>query len=79
VWAGPSFQDFVADLALESSPTRSFDSALPGRINIPLVQRACAYAEAAVVCGWSRKFDQLPDDMPPCDNPRHLTAHLFTW
>jgi hypothetical protein len=79
VWAGPSFRDYMVELALESPVTRSFGSMLPGRISIPLVERACAFAEAAVVCGSSRKFEQLPDNMPSCDNPRHLAAHRFTW
>jgi hypothetical protein len=79
VWAGPSFQDFMLPLALEFPSARTFDPTLPGRISIPPVERACAFTEAAVVCGSSRKFDQLPDDMPACDNPRRLTAHLFTW
>ena len=79
VWAGPSFRDFMVELALESPATRSFDPTLPGRISIPPVSRSCAFAEATVVCGSPRKFEQLPDNMPSCDNPRHLTAHRFTW
>jgi hypothetical protein len=75
VWAGPSLNHYLFLL----SPSRTYDPTLPGIINIPPIQRTCEFTEAALTCGFLRKFDELPDDMPLCDNPKHLTAHSFTW
>jgi hypothetical protein len=76
VWADSSLGDYLFLL----SPTRSsYDPTLPGSINIPPIQHTCAFAETALICGFLREFDELPDDMPPCDNPKRMTAHSFSW
>ncbi len=75
VWAGPSLSRYLFRL----SPSRTYDPTLPGPINIPPIQHACAFAEADLTCEFLQEFDELPDDMPPCENPRHMTAHNFTW
>jgi hypothetical protein len=75
VWAGPSLSHYLFQL----SPSRTYDPTLPGPINIPPIQHTCAFAEAALICGFFLEFDELPDDMPPCGNPKHMTAHTFTW
>lgn len=75
VWAGPSLGHTLFLL----SPSRTYHPTLPGTINIPPIQHTCAFAEATLICGFLRGFDELPDDMPPCDNPKHMTAHSFTW
>jgi hypothetical protein len=78
VWAGQDFGPFQSVLST-SRGIFSFDSSLAGHPDIPPVQHACAFAQASSVCGFRRDWDELPDDMPPCDNPRHLTAHSFVW
>jgi len=78
VWAGPDFSPFRSVLSTSRS-IFSFDSALPGHLDIPPVQHACAFSQATAVCGFLLDWDELPDDLPPCGNPRHLTAHSFVW
>ena len=78
VWAGQDFSLFQSVLST-SRGIFSFDSALPGHRDIPKVQHACAFRQAAAVCGFLLDWDELPDDLPPCENPRQLTAHSFTW
>ena len=75
VWAGPSLHRYLFLL----SPSRTYDPTLPGHRSIPPIQHTCAFAEAALICEFLREFDELPDDMPRCDNPKHMTAHTFTW
>jgi len=77
VWAGRDFG--AVRSVLSADRLFPFNSALPGRPDIPPVRHACAFAEAAAVCGCSQDFDELPDSLPECDNPKHLTAHAFTW
>jgi hypothetical protein len=75
VWAGPSLSHYL----LRLTPSRAYDPTLPGHRDIPSIQHTCAFAEAALICAFFREFDELPDDMPPCDNPKHMTSHTFTW
>jgi hypothetical protein len=75
VWGGSDFGTFLSQL----SPSRSYDSSLPGNINLPPIRRPCSFFEAAVVCEWILECKELPDDMPECENPKQLTAHAFSW
>jgi hypothetical protein len=77
VWAGRDFTAVRSVLA--ANRLFRFDSALPGRPAIPPVRHPCAFAESAAICEFIGEFEELPDRLPPCDNPKHLMAHAFTW
>lgn len=75
VWAGPSLGHYLSLL----TASHASGSWLPGNVDIDLTEHECAFTEVALICEFYLEFEELPDDMPPCDNPKHMTAHTFTW
>jgi hypothetical protein len=69
VWAGPD----LADALLHGAVRLPGATALPGRIDIPLIRRRCR------VCGEHATFAERPVEPAPCPNSRGLDAHPFGW
>lgn len=73
VWAGADLDEVV-----EIGTTRSgADLTMPGDVHIPEYVRRCTFQVKGVRCGAVRSFAEPPSQPVACDNPRHLTAHVF--
>jgi hypothetical protein len=75
VWAG---QDLAEQVVSHGSTRFATDVGLNGQINIAVVRLICKYREELRCCLAPRTFPELPDRLPQCENPRHMSAHLFT-
>jgi hypothetical protein len=55
------------------------DTALPGRIDVPLIVKQCRFSFGGTDCLARCEFEEKPDDPSPCPDPRSLGAHDFVW
>jgi hypothetical protein len=75
LWSGPT----LLRASLIFGATRSSDTELPGRIDVPHIVRHCGFSEGGTKCGARQTFPERPDAMPSCANPLGLSSHSFVW